>query len=867
MFRSPFRLLAFLSLPLATTSIVSAAEKAPIELRPVLVDAGRLGTGDVGVVDLEIESSIDVPDARIVIAIPPALRVTSPRVRVSQSLVAGQPFHVFASIAIAEPGEHTLRCGVRAAGISRRIDLNVLVGESGVLEATTAPWEQIRFRRATTQREREALLEARVAPIDLAPEDRPRPDPALDALMAELTGDVGEGDQPQRLDAVARYVDVRGSISYRDSSGGLHPFRYVLTQVVDVDTPSPDQVLATTATKSDGSFFAHVWVPANVDPTGDVDLKVKFFSEITSGKMARVTIDGTNDWVASSTTIVDFAGTSYDFGPLAFAAPVSGSANDDVGSRVFSVVDCMLQVGAETFFLRSHASLPQITVIYPVSGSVSFYCDPVAVAPDCLGGTCAAPTVNILRQDALDWDVMAHEWSHYLANRGASHHSASSCGGSHSSETSTIPENGKDKGTRLAWSEGIATFLAMAMLEKQSIALPAIPNAGGLTYDDTEDSTIVRNLESATLPDATVPGLGYANEASVYRTLWDLHDNAPDVSPDSLARDGTRATLAKLWELMTRADNDTLPKFWEFLERRSPSVSTTLTLGSVFAMNNVGPELTSPADDAILSSSIPPQFRWQANGDPTAGFQNNAFTLLVTRNDWATYRIFDAGAGTSFTPPIDEWRSVFDGADASTRFQWAILGRNTAAPATPAGLGLFGSNFPSNAHRFRARSIEIRLTWSPVGADVDLHLRPSSGFGTSGYNYPDDCAYYNRAPDWGVPGDSSDDPVLDRDCTTTCAEENITTGSLYDPGGYRVIVHYYGAHGLGAATATVELREFGQLVRTATATLHNTGGAADGDVWTAFPIAPNAIVDGSDANGGADVTRGADPRYPEPPKR
>jgi len=130
------------------------------------------------------------------------------------------------------------------------------------------------------------------------------------------------------------------------------------------------------------------------------------------------------------------------------------------------------------------------------------------------------------------------------------------------------------------------------------------------------------------------------------------------------------------------------------------------------------------------------------------------------------------------------------------------------------------------------RDIHVQLYWPLLGSDVDLHLiRPGGTY----WSIPDDCHWRNMNPDWGVPGDPTDDPELDIDCITSCTLENIVL-SRPVTGTYSVKVHYYSDHDLGPTTASV--RVWVQGVR------HDFAAyLVDGQVWSVCTIDwPSKVV-------------------------
>ena len=101
--------------------------------------------------------------------------------------------------------------------------------------------------------------------------------------------------------------------------------------------------------------------------------------------------------------------------------------------------------------------------------------------------------------------------------------------------------------------------------------------------------------------------------------------------------------------------------------------------------------------------------------------------------------------------------------------------------------------------------LQIILTWDKVGVDLDLHFRGPDGASFVGPRFDNDCAYYNVNPDWGKTGNNTDNPLLFQDCTTGCTQEEITSYNLTQAGIYKVLVHNYSDHGLGATTAKVQI--------------------------------------------------------------
>ena len=130
----------------------------------------------------------------------------------------------------------------------------------------------------------------------------------------------------------------------------------------------------------------------------------------------------------------------------------------------------------------------------------------------------------------------------------------------------------------------------------------------------------------------------------------------------------------------------------------------------------------------------------------------------------------------------------------------------------------------------------IKVSWADVGNDVDLHLRHPDGYDNTGYDYENDCAWYNENPDWGVPDDASDDPLLYLDCVHGCTTEKIVVDQLTTPGLYAVVVHFFSTPNPPFSTnATLEVYQGSKRVFRDSKVITNTGGDADtGEIW--FPV-------------------------------
>ncbi len=114
-------------------------------------------------------------------------------------------------------------------------------------------------------------------------------------------------------------------------------------------------------------------------------------------------------------------------------------------------------------------------------------------------------------------------------------------------------------------------------------------------------------------------------------------------------------------------------------------------------------------------------------------------------------------------------------------------------------------------HAIPQDDVHIQLIWdAPAvvnprdghGTDVDLHyMHPLGRWNEKPY----DIFWNNRTADWGLLGDTADDPRLDIDDLFAGGPENINHSNPEVGVDYGVGVHYFSDRGFGAAYATVRI--------------------------------------------------------------
>lgn len=115
--------------------------------------------------------------------------------------------------------------------------------------------------------------------------------------------------------------------------------------------------------------------------------------------------------------------------------------------------------------------------------------------------------------------------------------------------------------------------------------------------------------------------------------------------------------------------------------------------------------------------------------------------------------------------------------------------------------------------------LAVKMLWNNKNSDIDLHLiKPDGEFGDN----QSDCYYWNcspqysgERPDWGVEGETKDDPFLDIDNTDGIGPETVTINKP-ENGTYTVVVHAYDT---SKGPSTVVVKAYAHAVEEKSASL------------------------------------------------
>ena len=450
---------------------------------------------------------------------------------------------------------------------------------------------------------------------------------------------------------------VQGTIQYRDSAGNLHAARDVQLKLLNSDGSSTD---ATGATDLNGNYTMSFTSISPFGFTENLDIFAK-------NDGAYVAANGTPDNIYQVYPQSFSVGTGVN--TINVNMQNTNPDTDIFASPTFSVLDA-LETGWQYGTAVRSAAPVNLATLFPntTKDGTSFF------SP-------ATNNIQILLKDRWDWDVVLHEYGHYLQ---FTDKIADNPGGNHSFGVSNIPARGKDAGARLAWGEGQATYIGLAAQAVNTAAFNTpltTPNVGDSHYQDTEDSTL--NIDLAVTSRTAAKGEG--DELAVSRILWQVATGARvnrghvNTYKDFVAAAAAQ-TGGKLQNL-SQYDN-------YYLSTVAKNDRQRADFGSVFQNNGVSPlplsishatstdltlkSITHNDTEPVISAAEPtPTFFWDAGNNGA----NDTFHLFIWSDNTLGTRLLDnillPLTNTSYTLTAAQWGAGgCDGGGEVVRHHW-----------------------------------------------------------------------------------------------------------------------------------------------------------------------------------------------------
>jgi hypothetical protein len=406
--------------------------------------------------------------------------------------------------------------------------------------------------------------------------------------------------------AYAADVNVGGAILWTDSEDKTHPVRGVKWEIVST-VAGVDTVRASGNANDDG-VYAATFVADPAMPNAFL----RVYSDTVAAYVAPSQAIAVADTYKVDGSNFNALGGNVLNG---FAIPRTTTAGQS-----FSVLDAITTGRKYLITARAGGALPKLPTRFPHASpplpNTSFY---------------QANKIYILQEDRWDWDVMGHEFSHYAHDVDKL---TDSPGDTHAFGVSNIPARGKGDGIKLAWGEGVGTYMGVAQQFVDTTGPANLKNYGDTFYTDTEDSTNNVDLEGA----AGSGVAGEGDETAVMRVLWDIADPKNDDRVERThaqlykdlvaARDrvGAGAKLASLSQVNDYYMNGLLTKDADRVD-----------YGAIYEAQGISPHPKGAIINSTVDLTGEVKFEWDRKNDS----RNDTFQIIVWSDDFLT-RIIDA---------------------------------------------------------------------------------------------------------------------------------------------------------------------------------------------------------------------------------
>lgn len=431
-------------------------------------------------------------------------------------------------------------------------------------------------------------------------------------------------------------ITVRGMIFWTDVSGNTHDANLVVVELHDAN--GTDNPIAVTNASLRGGVYSFFGVTGLAEGR-DLFIRAKSTSSAVSVK---ATIPRDPYAIDSETMTGIMPGDSLTLDLTA--------NNVAANNRAFAVHEGLIRAAE---YVGKFATLPPVPALFPVAND------------DFRAAAFGLPThINLTNSNWAFWDVSGHEYAHYYQHELML---SASPGGQHSIFENLAERLGKDNGTKLAWGEGYATYLAISGQVANALSDLGIDGVGDTVWSraNSSGSTARISLESG----AVISSKGEDNELAVARILWDLHDQISD------SGDGIGLTDVGVNDIIVNSKPTTLSTFWAALTA-SATPTDIDAYGKIFAEHKVAPKTVSVTPPA---NSTPPKLAWEAQGGGPS-FQNNKFFVKFYTHDLAEL-IFTSPETvfTDYTPSTSDWNSI---TSRGPLVKWNVEGSNRSPSET-----------------------------------------------------------------------------------------------------------------------------------------------------------------------------------------
>ena len=431
--------------------------------------------------------------------------------------------------------------------------------------------------------------------------------------MIDKSGETGE-----IIHSVSRFpsITVNGYIRWEDNSNTQHPAKNVTVNIYNTQSTIDNGVLIGSAVTNSNGYYT-VTVPC-------YDLQ-------NNNIFIRVFSSGLNITIKNSGNVTyAYLSSVYHNVPMGDIVNISYTASNMTCLGKSLGVHQALELAQEYMYSLENEYMSNLTVSFP----------------DNSGGTTRYESTNstiyVLSADAFDWDVLEHEYGHFVADEFGI---LAAVGGNHYLDEVLAVTKGKPTGIQLAWNEGWATYFSINLQRKMNASLMGIPNVGDEYYTDTVDSTNNYSIEYV----ENLYLLGESGEIAVSAILYDITDPSNLSDNDEIYCDNSG-----IWNIVKNSECKTLSSFITAFYNSNFPLQVKLKLGKTLTHFRVSADLSDIIAGFDGSS---PTFSWTKQGG-SSSYTNNYFTLAFYNSSYSLICRISAGNVSSRTLNPIIWNTI-----------------------------------------------------------------------------------------------------------------------------------------------------------------------------------------------------------------
>lgn len=453
-------------------------------------------------------------------------------------------------------------------------------------------------------------------------------------------------------------ITISGTIRWKDCFGVVHPAKNVRVAAIEDDILFFQGELGYTYTNSNGYYS--ITIPCD-----------ELFEYETVDIKMQIRPQGGNIKVVNTSNVV------YKYESAVYknysSSTLSYSYTFDVNNFPESEKDIpnafkvhqAAEFGATYVEYLDGARLDEMKVCYPSSDNSTNF---------------NGRKINIGYENTNDWDLILHEYAHYVQ---LEYNITSGVSGGHPINgcSANYESNGREKGVKIAWVEGWATYFSVSSQIHMNLSSMNFPYAGDLNFTNLKENVqdgvqYSYNIETV---DSYISDIGETNEMNNAAVLFDLADGINTEENDNVS-----LGFQYVWDKITEYQCDTLDKAMDVFHAIKHN-DMDLKFGEILNKNGISSTLVSPAANSILSTSSP-LFTWNATGGSDL-YPNNQFNLVIFDNN---YNIIYRSASLTTTQKSLSQTEWIDVITSTTNYiYWAVECYQTTEYTT----GFYYSNY------------------------------------------------------------------------------------------------------------------------------------------------------------------------------